>query len=97
MRDVVANLDLFEHCAWHHVFALDDSILRVANSTENRKHFGLAGGRSERGYPLIRLAARSHLTKDCSGSPMDRIAIGWLVHIKSTTKWTITKKLGTDD
>lgn len=70
---------LFERCAlewskksaakhlWHDLalYALDGSTLRVADSEENRKHFGLADGRSESGYPLVRLAAliaaRSHL------------------------------------
>jgi hypothetical protein len=70
---------LFERCAlewskrsaadvpWRKfsVYALDGSTLRVADSVENREHFGLATGRSESGYPLVRLAAliaaRSHL------------------------------------
>src|SRR6202000_455279 len=52
---------------WHDLtgFALDGSTLRVADSEENREHFGLADGRSESGDPLVRLAAliaaRSHL------------------------------------
>ena len=70
---------LFERCAlqwskrsaapapWHglSVYAVDGSTLRVADSQANREHFGLAAGRSESGYPLVRLAAliaaRSHL------------------------------------
>lgn len=47
------------------LYALDGSTLRVADSEENRAHFGLGGGRSESGYPLVRLAAliaaRSHV------------------------------------
>jgi len=47
------------------LYALDGSTLRVADSDENRAHFGLSSGRTESGYPLVRLAAliaaRSHL------------------------------------
>ncbi len=49
------------------MFALDGTTLRVADSDENREHFGLASGghRGESGYPLVRLVAlmavRSHL------------------------------------
>lgn len=71
---------LFERCsqqwglksarenAWRQLslFALDGTTLRVADSDENREHFGLATGcRGDSGYPLVRLvalmAARSHL------------------------------------
>jgi len=48
------------------LYALDGTTLRVADSDENRAHFGFAnGGRSDSGYPLVRMAAliaaRSHL------------------------------------
>jgi hypothetical protein len=80
---------LFERCAfewskksaanhpWREltVFALDGSTLRVADSEENRNHFGLADGRSESGYPLVRLAAliaaRSHLIVAAAFGPYD--------------------------
>jgi Insertion element 4 transposase N-terminal/Transposase DDE domain len=71
---------LFEMCAqkWAHasarryawrglaMYGVDGSTLRVADSTQNRAHFGGAEGRSgDSGYPLVRLAAlmavRSHL------------------------------------
>ncbi len=49
------------------VYAVDGTTLRVADSDENREHFGLVDGgdRGESGYPVVRLscliAARSHL------------------------------------
>jgi hypothetical protein len=55
------------------LYALDGSTLRVADSDENRAHFGLGGGRSESGYPLVRLAAliaaRSHLIVGAAFGP----------------------------
>lgn len=73
--------ELFERCArawtllsarahaWKGLglFAMDGSTLRVADSEENRAHFGLASGghRGDSGYPLTRfvalMAVRSHL------------------------------------
>lgn len=143
---------LFERCAlewsrksaakhaWHDLalYALDGSSLRVADSQENREHFGLADGRSESGYPLVRLAAliaaRSHLIVAAAFGPYSnsehhyaerlwssippnsvtlvdrnflaaRILLGiqggpnrhWLTRAKSTTAWSILKKLGRDD
>jgi hypothetical protein len=71
---------LFEMCArkWAHqsarrhawrglaMYGVDCSTLRVADSTQNRAHFGGSDGRSgESGYPMLRLATlmavRSHL------------------------------------
>ena len=49
------------------LFAIDGTTLRIADSDENREHFGLASGgnRGLSGYPLVRIAAllavRSHL------------------------------------
>lgn len=48
------------------VYGVDGSTLRVADSDENRKHFGGSNGpRGESGYPLVRvvglMALRSHL------------------------------------
>jgi hypothetical protein len=78
---------LFERCseAWAHtsaaahpwrgmsLYALDGSTLRIADSQENREHFGLADGRSESGYPLVRIAAliaaRSHLIAAAAFGP----------------------------
>jgi hypothetical protein len=143
---------LFEYCSaqwskrsaakhlWHElsVFALDGSTLRVADSEENREHFGLATGRTESGYPLVRfaalIAARSHLIVAAAFGPyrnsehhyakelwpsippnsvtlVDRnflaasilLAIQngpnrhWVLRAKSSTSWTILKKLGSDD
>ncbi len=57
------------------VFAADGVTLRVADSPENQKHFGLAsaGERGESGYPLVRMvaliAARSHLIVAASFGP----------------------------
>lgn len=71
---------LFEMCAkrWAHasarrhewrglaMYGVDGSTLRVADSTQNRAHFGGAEGRNgDSGYPIVRLATlmavRSHL------------------------------------
>ena len=49
------------------LFAIDGTTVRVADSEENRSHYGLAsnGNRGMSGYPLVRIAAllavRSHL------------------------------------
>jgi hypothetical protein len=48
------------------LYGIDGTSMRVADSAENRAHFGAAqGGRGESGYPLVRLTAlmvlRSHL------------------------------------
>jgi len=143
---------LFERCAqewskksagkqpWRDlaVYAIDGSTLRVADSKENREHFGLTSGRSESGYPLLRLAtliaARSHLIVGAAFGPYGnsehhyaeglwshippnsvtlvdrnflaaRFLLGiqngpnrhWLTRAKSTTTWTIQKRLGHDD
>jgi hypothetical protein len=54
--------------AWHELalYGVDGSTLRVADSSENRGHFGGSSGqRGESGYPLVRIATlmalRSHL------------------------------------
>jgi hypothetical protein len=54
--------------AWHELalYGVDGSTLRVADSPENRGHFGGSSGqRGESGYPLVRIATlmalRSHL------------------------------------
>lgn len=55
------------------VFAVDGSTLRVADSDENREHFGLAKGAADSGYPLARLAAvvavRSHVLASVAVGP----------------------------
>lgn len=56
------------------VFAADGTTLRVADSDDNREHFGLAKGhRGDSGYPLVRLASlvavRSHLVAAASFGP----------------------------
>lgn len=57
------------------VFGLDGTTMRVADSEENRAHFGLASGgaRGDSGYPLARLVAlmavRSHLLVDARFGP----------------------------
>ena len=47
------------------LYAVDGTSLRVPDTQENRDHFGGAKGRTESGYPLVRLVAlmalRSHL------------------------------------
>lgn len=57
------------------LFSLDGTTLRVADSDENREHFGLASGghRGDSGYPMVRLvclmALRSHLLADARFGP----------------------------
>lgn len=56
------------------VFATDGTTLRVADSDDNRAHFGLAKGpRGDSGYPLVRIAAvvavRSHLLAAAAFGP----------------------------
>lgn len=57
------------------VFAADGTTLRVADSDENREHFGLASGghRGDSAYPMVRLASlvavRSHLVAAASFGP----------------------------
>ncbi len=57
------------------VYGVDGSTLRVADSDENREHFGLASGgnRGDSGYPLVRLvtlmALRSHLVASAHFGP----------------------------
>lgn len=79
---------LFERCsrqwalesarahAWRglSLFAADGTNLRVADSDENREHFGLASGdRGDSGYPLVRMATliavRSHLVAASAFGP----------------------------
>jgi len=80
---------LFERCsrqwafdsarqnAWRglSLFAVDGTKLRVADSDENRDHFGLASGgkRGDSGYPLVRMASliavRSHLIAGAAFGP----------------------------
>ena len=80
---------LFERCsrqwalesarahAWRglSLFAADGTNLRVADSDENREHFGLASGgdRGDSGYPLVRMATliavRSHLLAAAAFGP----------------------------
>jgi hypothetical protein len=79
---------LFEMCAnkWAHdsarkhawrglaAYGVDGSTLRVADSAENRRHFGgSSGDRGESGYPLVRVATlmalRSHLLPSASFGP----------------------------
>lgn len=60
------------------LFAMDGSTLRVADSDENRSHYGLADGghRGKSGYPLVRintlLAIRSHLILGAEFGPYAR-------------------------
>lgn len=56
------------------LFAADGTRFRVADSDENRNHFGLAGGhRGDSGYPLVRMATliavRSHLIMAAAFGP----------------------------
>ena len=57
------------------VYGVDGSSLRVADSDDNRSHFGLANGgaRGDSGYPLVRLvtlmALRSHLVASAHFGP----------------------------
>lgn len=57
------------------LLATDGTTLRVSDSEDNRKHFGLAKGgeRGDSGYPLVRLAAviavRSHLIAAAAFGP----------------------------
>lgn len=55
------------------VFATDGTTLRVADSDENREHFGLAKGAADSGYPMLRLAAvvavRSHVLASAAFGP----------------------------
>jgi hypothetical protein len=56
------------------VYGVDGSTLRVADSDENRAHFGgPSGARGDSGYPLVRIAAlmalRSHLIAAVSVGP----------------------------
>ena len=80
---------LFERCsqqwafdsarsnAWRglSLLAVDGTNLRVADSDENRDHFGLASGgkRGDSGYPLVRMASliavRSHLVAAAAFGP----------------------------
>jgi hypothetical protein len=57
------------------VYGIDGTTMRVADSAENREHFGSAsaGDRGESGYPLVRVAAlmvlRSHMVAAISFGP----------------------------
>lgn len=57
------------------LYGVDGTTLRVADSNENREHFGLASGgkRGDSGYPLVRLVAvmalRSHLIANAAFGP----------------------------
>ena len=81
---------LFEMCAnkWAHdsarkhawrdlaVYGVDASTLRVADSAENRSHFGgPSGDRGESGYPLVRVATlmslRSHILASAAFGPYE--------------------------
>jgi hypothetical protein len=62
--------------AWHGLalYGVDGSTLRVADSPENRAHFGGSSGtRGESGYPLVRIATlmalRSHLMASVGFGP----------------------------
>lgn len=129
------------------LYGVDGTTLRVADSTENREHFGSQnsgrhqGGRDERisGYPLMRLvvvmALRSHLLAAASFGPynvdersyaasmwdtvpdhslvlFDRHYLQanvlvpltirgkerhWLTRAKSTTQYTLIRRLGSGD
>ncbi len=65
------------------LFAIDGSTLRVADSDENRTHYGVAdaGPRGESGYPLVRLAAliavRSHLLRAVEFGPYAKSEHEW--------------------
>lgn len=55
------------------LYALDGTTLRVADSDDNRAHFGVVQGRRESSYPIVRLAAliaaRSHLIVGAAFGP----------------------------
>lgn len=58
------------------LYGVDGSTLRVADSDENRAHFGgPSGARGESGYPLVRVATlmalRSHLMASVAFGPYD--------------------------
>ena len=65
------------------LFSLDGTTLRVADSDENREHFGLASGghRGDSGYPMVRLvclmALRSHLLADVRFGPYKGSELGY--------------------
>ncbi len=81
---------LFQHSAkhWAHasanrhrwrglaLYGLDGTSLRVADSDENRVHFGSANGRTASGYPMTRLVAlmavRSHVLAAARFGPYTR-------------------------
>ncbi len=70
-------LDSARANAWRSLslFAVDGTRLRVADSDENRHHFGLASGgkRGDSGYPLVRMASlvavRSHVVAAAAFGP----------------------------
>ena len=58
------------------LYAVDGTSLRVPDTQENRDHFGGAKGRTESGYPMVRLvglmALRSHLITAAQFGPYSR-------------------------
>jgi len=83
--------DTRENNSWRglSLFAIDGSTLRVADSDENREHYGLvnAGDRGTSGYPLVRinslLAIRSRLVLGAEIGPYAKSE-----HELSTYLWT---------
>jgi hypothetical protein len=70
-------LDSARANAWRDLalFAVDGTRLRVADSDENRQHFGLASGgkRGDSGYPLVRMAGQVAPGGYPPGAPTDPI------------------------
>ena len=61
------------------MYGVDCSTMRVADSKQNRDHFGSSEGRSgESGYPMLRLATlmavRSHLLANAAFTAVPRTA-----------------------
>jgi len=83
-----AQRDLWRGLA---LYGVDGTTLRVPDTDENRKHFGLASGgpRGNSGYPLVRLVAvmalRSHLIANAAFGPYDNGEYAYAAELWETT------------
>lgn len=83
-----ANRDRWRGLA---LYGVDGTTLRVADTDENREHFGLASGgkRGNSGYPLVRLVAvmalRSHLIAQAAFGPYDNGEYTYAAELWDTT------------